>query len=144
MRKEEPTTATISPISVIKPAVDPASVLDKVETVPCVLVMMMAEESQNTGYGYYYATAKCRDPIRQCTISRLEIVRMPRLLRNVNQLDGVTVVAYTTAPAIGISSSSDTSSYMKMTANDRTANGIWQFSYNSQLYTFTINPFLQC
>ena len=30
---------------------------------------------------------------------------------------------------------------MKMTANDRTANGIWQFSYNSQLYTFTINPF---
>ncbi len=28
-----------------------------------------------------------------------------------------------------------------MTANDRTANGIWQFNYNSQLYTFTINPF---
>ena len=30
---------------------------------------------------------------------------------------------------------------MTMTADDRTANGIWQFDYNGQRYTFTINPF---
>ena len=62
-----------------------------------------------------------------------------------SQLEGVTVIAYTTAPSIdngsGEFSSADDSSYMTMTADDRTANGIWQFDYNGQRYTFTINPF---
>ena len=62
-----------------------------------------------------------------------------------SQLEGVTVIAYTTAPSIedgsGEFSSVDDSSYMTMTADDRTANGIWQFDYNGQRYTFTINPF---
>lgn len=62
-----------------------------------------------------------------------------------SQLEGVTVIAYTTAPSIdngsGEFSSADENSYMTMTAGDRTANGIWQFDYNGQRYTFTINPF---
>lgn len=62
-----------------------------------------------------------------------------------SQLEGVTVIAYTTAPSIDNGSeefsSADYSSYMTMTADDRTANGIWQFDYNGQRYTFTINPF---
>ena len=93
------------------------------------------------GYGYYYATGSAEpDPTMYCfQAGDSENAQASENLTN--QLDGVTVVAYTTAPAIGISRSSDTSCYMKMTANDRTANGIWQFSYNSQLYTFTINPF---
>ena len=60
-------------------------------------------------------------------------------------MEGVTVIAYTTAPSIddgsGEFSSVNDSSYMTMTADDRTANGIWQFDYNGQRYTFTINPF---
>ena len=62
-----------------------------------------------------------------------------------SQLEGVTVIAYTTAPSIdngsGEFSSANDSSYMTMNADDRTANGIWQFDYNGQRYTFTINPF---
>lgn len=62
-----------------------------------------------------------------------------------SQLEGVIVIAYTTAPSIdngsGEFSSADENSYMTMTADDRTANGIWQFDYNGQRYTFTINPF---
>ena len=53
-----------------------------------------------------------------------------------SQLEGVTVIAYTTAPSIddgsGEFSSVNDSSYMTMTADDRTANGIWQFDYNGQ------------
>ena len=66
-----------------------------------------------------------------------------------NQLDGVTVVAYTTAPAIEISRSSDTSCYMEYSQRPNLANQIGcrqehRVSYNSQLYTFTINQrFLQ-
>ena len=44
------------------------------------LVMMMAEESRNTGMDIIMLPA-VPNLLRQCTISRLEIVRMPRLLR---------------------------------------------------------------
>lgn len=93
------------------------------------------------GYGYYYATGSVKPDSTMYYFQAGNSENVQASENLTNQLDGVTVVAYTTAPAIGVSSSSDTSSYMKMTVNDRTANGIWQFSYNSQLYTFTINPF---
>lgn len=120
---------------------DPTSVLDKVGDSTLCTRHDDGGRITEYGYGYYYATGSAEpDPTMYCfQAGNSENVQASENLTN--QLDGVTVVAYTTAPAIGVSSSSDTSSYMKMTVNDRTANGIWQFSYNSQLYTFTINPF---
>lgn len=120
---------------------DPTSVLDKVGDSTLCTRHDDGGRITEYGYGYYYATGSAEpDPTMYCfQAGDSENVQASENLKN--QLDGVTVVAYTTARAIGISSSSDTSSYMKMTVNDRTANGIWQFSYNSQLYTFTINPF---
>lgn len=120
---------------------DPTSVLDKVGDSTLCTRHDDGGRITEYGYGYYYATGSAEpDPTMYCfQAGDSENAQASENLTN--QLDGVTVVAYTTAPAIGISHSSDTSCYMKMTANDRTANGIWQFSYNSQLYTFTINPF---
>ena len=120
---------------------DPTSVLDKVGDSTLCTRHDDGGRITEYGYGYYYATGSAEpDPTMYCfQAGDSENAQASENLTN--QLDGVTVVAYTTAPAIGISSRSDTSSYMKMTANDRTANGIWQLSYNSQLYTFTINPF---
>ena len=120
---------------------DPTSVLDKVGDSTLCTRHDDGGRITEYGYGYYYATGSAEpDPTMYCfEAGDSENAQASENLTN--QLDGVTVVAYTTAPAIGISRSSDTSCYMKMTANDRTANGIWQFSYNSQLYTFTINPF---
>ena len=120
---------------------DPTSVLDKVGDSTLCTRHDDGGRITEYGYGYYYATGSAEpDPTMYCfQAGDSENAQASENLTN--QLDGVTVVAYTTAPAIGISRSSDTSCYMKMTANDRTANGIWQFIYNSQLYTFTINPF---
>lgn len=120
---------------------DPTSVLEKVGDSTLCTRHDDGGRITEYGYGYYYATGSTEpDPTMYCfQAGDSENAQASENLTN--QLDGVTVVAYTTAPAIGISRSSDTSCYMKMTANDRTANGIWQFSYNSQLYTFTINPF---
>lgn len=120
---------------------DPTSVLDKVGDSTLCTRHDDGGRITEYGYGYYYTTGSTKpDPtMYYFQAGNSENVQASENLTN--QLDGVTVVAYTTAPAIGISSRSDTSSYMKMTANDRTANGIWQFNYNSQLYTFTINPF---
>lgn len=120
---------------------DPTSVLDKVGDSTLCTRHDDGGRITEYGYGYYYATGSAEpDPTMYCfQAGDSENAQASENLTN--QLDGVTVVAYTTAPAIGINRSSDTSCYMKMTANDRTANGIWQFSYNSQLYTFTINPF---
>lgn len=120
---------------------DPTSVLDKVGDSTLCTRHDDGGRITEYGYGYYYATGSAEpDPTMYCfQAGDSENAQASENLTN--QLDRVTVVAYTTAPAIGISRSSDTSCYMKMTANDRTANGIWQFSYNSQLYTFTINPF---
>lgn len=120
---------------------DPASVLDKVGDSTLCTRHDDGGRITEYGYGYYYATGSARPDPKMYYFQAGDSENAQASENLTNQLDGVTVVAYTTAPAIGISSISDTSSYMKMTANDRTANGIWQFSYNSQLYTFTINPF---
>lgn len=120
---------------------DPASVLDKVGDSTLCTRHDDGGRITEYGYGYYYATGSARPDPKMYYFQAGDSENAQASENLTNQLDGVTVVAYTTVPAIGISSISDTSSYMKMTANDRTANGIWQFSYNSQLYTFTINPF---
>ena len=120
---------------------DPASVLDKVGDSTLCTRHDDGGRITEYGYGYYYATGSARPDPKMYYFQAGDSENAQASENLTNQLDGVTVVAYTTAPAIGISSSLDTSSYMKMTVNDRTANGIWQFNYNSQLYTFTINPF---
>lgn len=120
---------------------DPTSVLDKVGDSTLCTRHDDGGRITEYGYGYYYATGSTKPASTMYYFQAGDSENAQASENLTNQLDGVTVVAYTTARAIGISSSSDTSSYMKMTVNDRTANGIWQFSYNSQLYTFTINPF---
>ena len=120
---------------------DPTSVLDKVGDSTLCTRHDDGGRITEYGYGYYYATGSTKPDSQMYYFQAGDSENVQASENLKNQLDGVTVVAYTTAQAIGISSSSDTSSYMKMTVNDRTANGIWQFSYNSQLYTFTINPF---
>lgn len=120
---------------------DPTSVLDKVGDSTLCTRHDDGGRITEYGYGYYYATGSAQPDSKMYYFQAGDSENVQASENLTNQLDGVTVVAYTTAQAIGISSSSDTNSYMKMTANDRTANGIWQFSYNSQLYTFTINPF---
>lgn len=116
---------------------DPTSVLDKVGDSTLCTRHDDGGRITEYGYGYYYATGSTKPASTMYYFQAGDSENAQASENLTNQLDGVTVVAYTTAPAIGISSSSD----MKMTANDRTANGIWQFYYNSQLYTFTINPF---
>lgn len=120
---------------------DPTSVLDKVGDSTLCTRHDDGGRITEYGYGYYYAIGSTKPASTMYYFQAGDSENAQASENLTNQLDGVTVVAYTTAQAIGISSSSDTSSYMKMTVNDRTANGIWQFSYNSQLYTFTINPF---
>lgn len=120
---------------------DPTSVLEKVGDSTLCTRHDDGGRITEYGYGYYYATGSTKPDSQMYYFQAGDSENVQASENLKNQLDGVTVVAYTTAQAIGISSSSDTSSYMKMTVNDRTANGIWQFSYNSQLYTFTINPF---
>lgn len=120
---------------------DPTSVLEKVGDSTLCTRHDDGGRITEYGYGYYYATGSTKPDSQMYYFQAGDSENAQASENLTNQLDGVTVVAYTTAPAIGISRSSDTSCYMKMTANDRTANGIWQFSYNSQLYTFTINPF---
>lgn len=120
---------------------DPTSVLDKVGDSTLCTRHDDGGRITEYGYGYYYAIGSTKPASTMYYFQAGDSENAQASENLTNQLDRVTVVAYTTAQAIGISSSSDTSSYMKMTVNDRTANGIWQFSYNSQLYTFTINPF---
>lgn len=120
---------------------DPTSVLDKVGDSTLCTRHDDGGRITEYGYGYYYAIGSAQPDSKMYYFQAGDSENVQASENLTNQLDGVTVVAYTTAPAIGISSSSDTNNYMKMTANARTANGIWQFSYNSQLYTFTINPF---
>ena len=120
---------------------DPTSVLDKVGDSTLCTRHDDGGRITEYGYGYYYATGSVKPDPTMYYFQAGDSENAQASENLTNQLDGVTVVAYTTAPAIGISSRSDTNNYMKMTANARTANGIWQFNYNSQLYTFTINPF---
>lgn len=110
------------------------------------------------GYGYYYSSSSTGGTNKPEMVlpgaedtsgigSGFQTGNQNEIASNelTSQLEGVTVIAYTTAPSIddgsGEFSSVNDSSYMTMTADDRTANGIWQFDYNGQRYTFTINPF---
>lgn len=110
------------------------------------------------GYGYYYSSSSTGGTNKPEMVlpgaedtsgigSGFQTGNQNEIASNelTSQLEGVTVIAYTTAPSIEDGSgeflSVDDSSYMTMTADDRTANGIWQFDYNGQRYTFTINPF---
>lgn len=110
------------------------------------------------GYGYYYSSSSTGGTNKPDMVlpgaedtsgigSGFQTGNQNEIASNelTSQLEGVTVIAYTTAPSIddgsGEFSSVNDSSYMTMTADDRTANGIWQFDYNGQRYTFTINPF---
>ena len=71
----------ISPISVISQmGKTPYQLWTEYRTALCVHVMMMAEESRNTDMDITMLPA-VPNLIRQCIVSRPEIVRMPRLLR---------------------------------------------------------------
>lgn len=97
------------------------------------------------GYGYYYANTKVatEEPVMQePTDFQTGDVNKEASAALTSRLDGFTVVAYTTEPAIeGTANSEVDGKYMKMTRNDRQANGQWSFNYKGQTYTFTINPF---
>ena len=121
-------------------SLDPTSVLDKVGDSTLCTRHDDGGRITEYGYGYYYAEGSTK-PDSTMDYFQVGNENTTASAELTDQLDGVTVVAYTTAPAIGIDSRDQTASYMKMTATDRTANGIWQFNYNSQTYTFTINPF---
>ena len=121
-------------------SLDPTSVLDKVGDSTLCTRHDDGGRITEYGYGYYYAEDSTK-PDSTMDYFQVGNENTTASADLTDQLDGVNVVAYTTAPAIGIDSRDQTASYMKMTATDRTANGIWQFNYNSQTYTFTINPF---
>ncbi|MGO5542258.1 type II secretion system protein [Blautia sp. HCP3S3_H10_1] len=103
------------------------------------------------GYGYYYASIDGED----WSADTSEGANVPKINEKKDfqtgnwnseasqalssRLDGFTVVAYTTKPAIGTADSDD---YMCMVANERSvANGEWTFLYQGLKYTFTFNPF---
>ena len=94
------------------------------------------------GYGYYYKGTEA--DANELTVKATNFVTGTK---NKNASDalterlaGFTVVAFRTEPSIKDTADSSIE-YMKMTADDRTANGVWDFVYKSQPYTFTINPF---
>ena len=96
------------------------------------------------GYGYYYSdtTPATSAPVPQAS----SVFQVGDISEDVSyalsqRLDGFTVVAYTTAPAIGGNSFDATRKYMTMTAKNRQANAEWTLKYNSMDYVFTISPF---
>lgn len=96
------------------------------------------------GYGYYYADALTetqRPTVESMTGFRCGTENKQASAALTSRLDGFTVVAYTTEPSIEGTADTFYGSYMKMTAQNRQANGQWSFSYRGQTYTFTINPF---
>ena len=95
-------------------------------------------------YGYYYSdtTPATSAPVPQAS----SVFQVGDISEDVSyalsqRLDGFTVVAYTTAPAIGGNSFDATRKYMTMTAKNRQANAEWTLKYNSMDYVFTISPF---
>lgn len=102
------------------------------------------------GYGFYYAPETNSEgwetAIEQTTWNfQTGAINSEASKVLSNHLDGFTVIAYTTKPSITTKvqteSAAQTEDYMLMKANNRTANGIWQFKYKEQTYTFTLNPF---
>lgn len=96
------------------------------------------------GYGYYYSDTNpaISAPVPQDSSA----FQTGDISEDVSyalsqRLDGFTVVAYTTAPAIGGNSFDATRKYMTMTAKNRQANAEWTLQYNSMNYVFTISPF---
>lgn len=96
------------------------------------------------GYGYYYSDTNpaISAPVPQDSSA----FQTGDISEDVSyalsqRLDGFTVVAYTTAPAIGGNSFDATRKYMTMTAKNRQANVEWTLKYNSMDYVFTISPF---
>lgn len=97
------------------------------------------------GYGYYYleSDTATEEPVwdsNSCENFQTGEKNKDASDALSERLDGFKVVAYTTAPAVGTTAQS-TGNLMKMTAQNRTANGEWSFSYKRNKYTFTINPF---
>lgn len=97
------------------------------------------------GYGYYYleSDTATEEPVwdsNSCENFQTGEKNKDASDALTERLDGFKVVAYTTAPAVDTTAQS-TGNLMKMTAQDRTANGEWSFSYKGNKYTFTINPF---
>lgn len=94
------------------------------------------------GYGYYYADTSddAQKPVKKETKGFLLGDKNEEASSALSaRLDGFTVIAYTTEPAIG--GTQGKGNYMKMNSADRQANGQWSFTYNEQEYAFTINPF---
>ena len=94
------------------------------------------------GYGYYYANTLSGTQIPQ--IKSTDGFQTGDKNQEASdaltaRLDGFTVIAYTTEPAI--KGTANTGTYMKMTSQDRQANGQWIFDYKNTGYAFTINPF---
>lgn len=96
------------------------------------------------GYGYYYSDTNpaISAPVPQDSSAfQTGDVSEDVSYALSQRLDGFTVVAYTTAPAIGGNSFDATRKYMTMTAKNRQANVEWTLKYNSMNYVFTISPF---
>lgn len=96
------------------------------------------------GYGYYYSDTNpaISAPVPQDSSAfQTGDVSEDVSYALSQRLDGFTVVAYTTAPAIGGNSFDATRKYMTMTAKNRQANVEWTLKYNSMVYVFTISPF---
>lgn len=96
------------------------------------------------GYGYYYSDTNpaISAPVPQDSSAfQTGDVSEDVSYALSQRLDGFTVVAYTTAPAIGGNSFDTTRKYMTMTAKNRQANVEWTLKYNSMNYVFTISPF---
>lgn len=96
------------------------------------------------GYGYYYSDTNpaISAPVPQDSSAfQTGDVSEDVSYALSQRLDGFTVVAYTTAPAIGGNSFDATRKYMTMTVKNRQANAEWTLKYNSMNYVFTISPF---
>lgn len=96
------------------------------------------------GYGYYYSDTNpaISAPVPQDS----RVFQTGGISEDVSyalsqRLDGFTVVAYTTAPAISGNSFDAKREYMTMTVKNRQANAEWTLEYNSMDYVFTISPF---
>lgn len=96
------------------------------------------------GYGYYYSDTNpaISAPVPQDSSA----FQTGDISEDVSyalsqRLDGFTVVAYTTAPAISGNSFDAKREYMTMTVKNRQANAEWTLEYNSMDYVFTISPF---
>ena len=95
------------------------------------------------GYAYYYASNAGEAPKMTAKDFQIGNKNEEASKALTSRLDGFTVVAYTTAPAIQQSKTA-TESYMKMTSGAE--NGVWTLTETledktTKEYSFTLNPF---